>query len=112
VWYDFHAPTSPYQTFGCEKWSKPWSHQKFPGFTTGFGSYVDIALADVSLCATPQSYNEVVDEFREYLKGAATHDGMHVAFEVTPTGGGNLLWYTLNYWNYGVGRSESEAKQW
>jgi hypothetical protein len=103
---------SPFETLGCEKWSAPWAHEKFPGFIARHGSYVDIALLEKSKCSTPDVYHDLVREFRTYAEQHPVYDVMHVHFVLRPTVSMNQTWWTLEYWNYGIGRTDEEAERW
>src|SRR5712664_40501 len=107
-----NMPSSPYQTFGCAKWSEAWSNPLFPDFITRFGSYVDFAFADVSLCGSADAYQSLIAEFREYTVVNRSYDVMHTGFEITPTVNATNQWFTLSYYNFGMGRSAAESERW
>jgi hypothetical protein len=115
--YDFikeiNSSASAFQSFGCEKWEQPWTHPQFPDFTFRSGSYVDIAFADVNLCRTQDRIWKLIDNYRTYGQECIPHPGVHVGFEVRATGSLDLGgWWTLEFWNYGMGRTENEANYW
>jgi hypothetical protein len=107
-----NAPTGPFETFGCEEWSGPWSHEKFPGFDVRHGSYVDFAFVDKARCGTQLVYRDLIDKFRQYAAENRVYDVMQVFFELRPTVSPNASWWTLGVWIYGVGRNNDEAKRW
>ncbi len=107
-----NAQGSPYETFGCEKWSSDWSHEQFAGFNTRHGSYVDFALCEKARCDTPMIYFSLIDEFRSYAKANPVYDVIHVHFTLRQTISFDLAWWTLCVWNYGIGRSDKEAERW
>jgi hypothetical protein len=107
-----NAENSPFETFGCEKWSEAWSHEQFPGFVTRHGSYVDIALAEKSKCGTPDIYHDLVKAFRTYAQEHPVYDVMHVYFVLRPTVCADRAWWTLEFWNYGIGRTGEDAERW
>ena len=107
-----NASNSPFETFGCEKWSAPWSHEQFPGFITRHGSYVEIALLDKRHCSTPDVYSKLVNEFRAYAAANPVYDVMHVHFTLRKTVSTDLAWWSLCCWNYGIGRNDAEAERW
>jgi hypothetical protein len=107
-----NAPPSPFETFGCEKWSQPWSAVEFPGLTVRHGSYVDIAFVDRDLCATPKTYYQLIDRFRQYASVNRTYDVMHAFFALQQAVSANQSWWTLSPWIYGIGQTEKEAARW
>jgi hypothetical protein len=107
-----NAEDSPFETLGCEKWMEPWSHEQFPGFVTRHGSYVDIALADKSQCSTPDVYHDLIHAFRAYAQEHPVYDVMHVYFALRPTVSADQAWWTLEFWNYGIGRNGADAERW
>jgi hypothetical protein len=107
-----NSQSSPYQTFGCEKWITDWSHPQFPGFTIRSGSYADIAYANIARCSSPAVFQELVADLRQYSRENRVYDMMHVGFEIKPTVGPAGQWWTLDYYNFGIGKSEQEAEHW
>jgi hypothetical protein len=117
--YDFvkeiNSPPSIFQTFGCEKWmNTDFSAPNIPPeFHFHAGSYVDIAFADLEMCRTQKATLELIERFR--LRSTKFVDGntTQVLFEIRNTTNvdwGN--WWTLEYWQYGTGRTEQEAEHW
>jgi hypothetical protein len=107
-----NAPTGPYETFGCEKWIGPWTHEAFPGYIFRQGSYVDFALVNKTACATQAPYRQLIEAFREYAVVHRVYDLMHVGFELRPTVSASAQWWSMGVWIYGIGRDEAEAKRW
>jgi hypothetical protein len=115
--YDFvkaiNAPSSPFQTFGCETWQSPWSHEQLPGFVTRVGSYVDLTFVDTGLCRSQQALRNLVRSYQLYGQACVEHVAILVGFNLRLTT--NLetdQWWTLEFWNYGVGRNDQEAEHW
>jgi hypothetical protein len=107
-----NAASSPYETFGCEKWISDYSHEQLPGFTKRKGCYVDLAFVDKTRCSSPKIYSRILDALREQEKANRTYDVMTVHSEFQPSFCGDNRWWTLSLWMYGIGRNEAEAERW
>jgi hypothetical protein len=107
-----NAVGSRFETFGCEKWASPWTHDQFPGFNTRHGSYVDFALCEKLQCGSPDTYFALIEELRSYSAANPIYDVIHIHFTLRKTGGYDLAWWSLCVWNYGIGRSDKEAEKW
>jgi hypothetical protein len=110
-----NAPHSKFQTFGCEKWVSPWSNECLPGFTSRYGSYVDISFADIRHALQQASYDAIISGYRGYGNTKIPHGGVQTGFALRPTMSANgsiKAWWTLEFWNFGIGRSEIEAQTW
>jgi hypothetical protein len=115
--YDFvkeiNSSASIFQTFGCEKWQTPWSHPQFPDFPVRSGSYTDIAFADVNRCRSQEPLWKLIADYRVHGPRCVAYDTVHINFEIRASVNfewGN--WWTLEFWNYGIGRNETEAEHW
>ena len=79
-----NSTNGPFETYGCEKWSQPWSHEQFPGFNMRFGSYVDFAFVEKRQCQTQNIYHQLVNSFRQRVEsGERLSDAMQAYFELT-----------------------------
>ncbi|MBZ5505811.1 MAG: hypothetical protein LAO78_10020 [Acidobacteriia bacterium] len=112
---DLNSHPSIFQSFGCEKWINfGYSHPRVPPeYSFHSGSYVDIAFADLNACRSQQSLLELIDTYRLYGSKCIEHNMVQVMFNMRPTVNfhwGN--WWTLEFWNYGLGRTEQEAEHW
>jgi hypothetical protein len=116
--YDFikeiNAPRSIFQTFGCAKWQQPFAHPSVPPeFSLQSGSYIEFSFADVNLCRSQEPLWKMIEQYRVYGPKCIAHSMVQVIFEIraaTNAEWGN--WWTLEFWNYGIGRTEVEADQW
>jgi hypothetical protein len=115
--YDFikeiNSSASIFQTFGCAKWQQPWSHPQFPDFPIRSGSYIDIAFADVNRCRTQERLWKLIADYRVYGPSCLAYDTVQVNFEIrvsVNSDWGN--WWTLQFWNFGIGRTDNEADKW
>lgn len=115
--YDFvkavNEPSSQFQTFGCETWDEPWEHPEAPGFVTRVGSYVDVTFANLILCRNQSLLRNLIRQFQKYGQECIAHNCSWVMFNLRRTV--NLehgQWWTLELWNYGIGRNRAEAEQW
>jgi hypothetical protein len=116
--YDFikeiNSPKSIFQTFGCEKWQGPWSHPSVPAeFSLQSGSYIEFAFADVNLCRSQEPLWKLIELYRIYGHRCIAHSMVQVIFEIRPAVNVEWgSWWTLEFWNYGLGQTETEAEQW
>jgi hypothetical protein len=116
--YDFikeiNSPKSIFQTFGCEKWQGPWSHPSVPPeFSSQSGSYIEFAFADVNLCRSQQPLWKLIGQYRVYGAKCIAHSMVQVIFEIRGATNIDLgNWWTLEFWNYGIGQTEIEADKW
>lgn len=116
--YDFmkeiNSPKSIFQTFGCEKWQQPFSHPSMPPeFSWQSGSYIEFAFADVNLCRSQDPLWKLIDQYRVYGHRCIEHSMVQVIFEVRAATNAELgNWWTLEFWNYGIGQTKIEADQW
>jgi hypothetical protein len=116
--YDFineiNSPESIFQTFGCEKWQGPWSHPNVPPeFSLQSGSYIEFAFADVNLCRSQLPLWKLIDEYRVYGPKYIAHSMVQVIFEIRAAINVEWgSWWTLEFWNYGIGQTEVEADKW
>jgi hypothetical protein len=77
------------------------------------GSYIEFAFADVNLCRSQEPLWKLIGQYRVYGPKCISHSMVQVIFEIraaTNAEWGN--WWTLEFWNYGIGRNEVEADQW
>ncbi|MBS0366358.1 MAG: hypothetical protein JSR67_11110 [Proteobacteria bacterium] len=107
-----NAPTGPFETFGCEKWIRPWADEALPGYRFRFGCYVDLAFVNKEARVTQTFYRRLIEAFRQYAVVHRVYDLMHVGFELRPTISGDATWWTLGIWIFGIGRDEADAKHW
>jgi hypothetical protein len=107
-----NEPSSQFQTFGCETWEQPWTHPNAPGIVTRVGSYVDIAFANLSLCRNQLLLRSLIKQYQKYGHQCIEYNGCNVEFELRLTVGEPGQWWTLEFWNYGIGRNSKEAEHW
>jgi hypothetical protein len=57
-------------------------------------------------------YHDLVNDFRTYATANPVYDVMHVHFSFRRTISADVAWWTLCFWNYGIGRTDKEAERW
>jgi hypothetical protein len=112
---DLNSHQSIFQTFGCEKWiNTGYTHPNVPPqFSFHSGSYIDVAFADLNSCRSQEPLLEIVERYRIYGSKSIEHSMVQVMFNMRHTGNVDCgHWWTLEFWNYGLGRTEQEAEHW